>query len=154
MNPAHTSHPISLWSILILSYHLPLDLLSGLFSWSFPTKVSYVFFISMCATCSAHLDFINLTILSDTYKLWSSCITFHRKLFFFAARIWQPLAQPRTWMTTTCRLSTTANGWPVKIRELTQDTFTFGLKWPVAVCIQVSSLCWAVSRVLKTELLY
>jgi len=71
-----TSHTISLWSILILSFHLCLDLPSGLFRSGFATKILFTSLLSpMCATWSAyliHLDFITIVISGEGYKLWSS----------------------------------------------------------------------------------
>jgi hypothetical protein len=42
------SHPISLRSILLLSFHLRVGLPSGLFSFGFPTKTLYAFLFSPC----------------------------------------------------------------------------------------------------------
>jgi hypothetical protein len=43
-----SAHLISLTSILILSYHLRLVLLSGFFPSGFPAKIRYAFFFSPC----------------------------------------------------------------------------------------------------------
>jgi hypothetical protein len=43
-----TNHLISLTSILILSYHLCLGILSGLFPFGFPSKIQYTFSFSPC----------------------------------------------------------------------------------------------------------
>jgi hypothetical protein len=65
---------MSLRSILILSTHLHLGLPSGLF----PTNILYTFqFSPIRATCPAHhtiLDFINIIILGEEYKLRSSSL--------------------------------------------------------------------------------
>jgi len=45
-DPVHTSHPIPLRSILILSSHLCPGLLSGIIPSGFPTKILYAFLIS------------------------------------------------------------------------------------------------------------
>ncbi|PNF19758.1 hypothetical protein B7P43_G14768 [Cryptotermes secundus] len=43
---SHSSHPISLRSILLLSIHLRLNLRSGLFPSGFPTNILYAFLVS------------------------------------------------------------------------------------------------------------
>jgi len=65
-------HPISLSFILILSPHVYLGHLSGLFHSCFVTKTMYVFL--MCATYLTPLillDLIILIILGEEYKVWN-----------------------------------------------------------------------------------
>ena len=69
-------HPTSWRSILILSTHLCLGLLSGLLPSCFPIKNLYTpLSLPKRATCPAHLillDFITHTILDEEYKSFSS----------------------------------------------------------------------------------
>jgi hypothetical protein len=70
--------PVSLRSTLILSFHLNLVLLSGLFSSGFTTKIFYTFLDSlMRATCPAHLTLLDLICLmtsGEEYKIQSSSL--------------------------------------------------------------------------------
>jgi hypothetical protein len=71
----HVLH--SLWSSLMLSSHLRLVLLCGLFPSGILTKILYEFLTChMHATCPDRLslDFITFTILVIVYKLWSSSL--------------------------------------------------------------------------------
>jgi len=71
-------HPTSWRSILILSFHQPLGLPSGLFPSGFSTKNLYTPPLSpIRATCLAHLillDLITRTILGKQYKSLSSSL--------------------------------------------------------------------------------
>lgn len=71
----HTSHPIPLRSILLLSFHLCLGLKSGLFLSGIPTKIVYVFFIShRHTTFSTHLilGFVIVQIMEVFFTQFSS----------------------------------------------------------------------------------
>ena len=71
-------HPTSWRSVLILSTHLRLGLLSGFFLSGFPTKTLYTPLSSpIHVTCPTHLillDFITRTILCEEYKSFSSSL--------------------------------------------------------------------------------
>jgi hypothetical protein len=74
----HTTHPISLSSILILSTTLRLGFPSGHFLSGFPTNILYAFLFSFIrATYPGHLilhDFIILIIVGEVFKLCSSSL--------------------------------------------------------------------------------
>jgi hypothetical protein len=73
INSVHTTHPISLRSILILSTQLRLGLPSGLFLSGFHTNITYAFLLApILATYPSHLirlDLIIIIILGEEYKL-------------------------------------------------------------------------------------
>jgi hypothetical protein len=75
-NPVHTTSPVTLWTVLIVSTHLFFGLPYGLFLSGLPTNNTYTFHFSFIrATCPAHLviiDLIILIIIGEEYKLWSS----------------------------------------------------------------------------------
>ena len=74
------THPTSWRSILILSSHLRLGLLSGLFPSGFPSKRLYITFLSpTSASFPAHpilLDLITRIIFGEEYRLFSSSCSF------------------------------------------------------------------------------
>jgi hypothetical protein len=76
-------HPISLWSILILSTHLRLGHPSGVFPSRFPTNILYAFrFTSIRATCPVHLIIIIILSKSTSheaphYAVFSKLTLFH-----------------------------------------------------------------------------
>jgi hypothetical protein len=75
----HTTHLISQRFILILSSHLCLGLLSGLFPLGFLTRILYTFLISaMHTSCFSHLillHLITLIIFTEKYELEGSSLS-------------------------------------------------------------------------------
>jgi hypothetical protein len=76
-------NPIYTRSILMLSTHLHLGLLNGLFSSGFPAKITYTPSSSppICTTCPGHLliiDMIILFTLSEEYRSWSYSLCLQR----------------------------------------------------------------------------
>ena len=71
-NPVHALNPTAWRFILILSFHLCLILLSGLFPSGFPTKTLCTPFISSirvtCPDRLLHLGLINRIIFGEEYK--------------------------------------------------------------------------------------
>jgi hypothetical protein len=94
------SHPIYLWSILILSSHLSLCLPSGLLPLGLLIKILYLFRISpMCTTHSTHLIFfvvITIVIPGKGYKLrsFSLCSTFLYEAFNNIVYGWLVMCHP------------------------------------------------------------
>jgi len=89
-HPVRPYHPISLWFILILSFHQHLSLPSGFFPSDFPTKM-YEFIISpMHVTCPTNLHLLDFDHPNNIW--WSIQIT---KLFITqsspASRIFFPV---------------------------------------------------------------
>jgi hypothetical protein len=79
MHPVHTLLSISLKYTLILSSHLRLGLLSGLFASDFPTTILYAFIISPVQTASlSHLillHFITIIIFGEALQVMKLLIT-------------------------------------------------------------------------------
>jgi hypothetical protein len=77
----HSTHlnPIYRISTLILSFHLRLGRLSGLFYSGFSSKLLHAFLTPPTrAMCHAHLIFLDMIIViifSEEYRLWSSSLT-------------------------------------------------------------------------------
>ena len=87
-------HPTSWRSSLILSTHLWLGLLSGLFPSGFPTNTLYTPLSSpICATCPAHLillDFITRTILGTSVHMAPryTAAKIHNRLCYCKTKFW------------------------------------------------------------------
>jgi hypothetical protein len=77
ITPVHTT-PSYIRSVLVLSSHLRLDLLTGLLPFGFNTNILRAFlFAPIRATCPGHLtlfDFVILIIVGEEHKLWSCSI--------------------------------------------------------------------------------
>jgi hypothetical protein len=65
------SHPVSLKSVLIVSFHLRLILPGGLLHSGLQTDILYAFLI-MRATCSAHRILHNLIAIKIYDDVWGS----------------------------------------------------------------------------------
>jgi len=78
INPVHALRPTFWRTILILSFHLRLDLTSCLFPSCFPTKILYApLLFHIHATCTFYfiiLDFITRIIFGEGYKSFSSSL--------------------------------------------------------------------------------
>ena len=113
INPVHALPRLTSWrSILILSSHLHLCLLSGLFQSRFPTKTLYTRLLSpIRATCPSHLihvDFITRTLLCEQYisLSFSLCSFIHSP---FTSRLSGPNILPNVLFSNTLSVRSSLN---------------------------------------------
>jgi len=90
------SYPVSPRSILILSYHLHLGFLSGLFPSAFPVTIFHALFISpMHAACPALANIMT----NYTYRTWSAEMDWLMQsplwLFFNKPKGWRCAERPK-----------------------------------------------------------
>jgi hypothetical protein len=141
------SKPISLRSILILSYHISLVLPSGLFpSWLIPTKILNSFLIyPMRATCPALRILLDLIILmfGEEYKRWSSLIS-----NFLQTSVTSSLLDPNILLRTLfLRISYGTYYRPLSWPRFEQETYLVqpalcNLQWSVLITRSVLSRRW------------